>query len=989
MKREQFSWKIAAAALLLTAMCHAQYFGRVVAIGGHSSDLALDESRGVAYVANFTANRIDVVSLASAKVTKSMNVASQPSSLSLSPDGRHLVVAHFGNFEAPNTPRNALTVVDLSNNGRQTFALADPPLGVAFGADGRALVVTTKQFILFEPYGGTMLVIDTVAGVTAKTLPQPPANFPAEIVAASVAASGNRNYIAGVSDTILFFYDVTRRLVSSMGYVADPPLGPRTVSVSNDGDRWLAGWGVFDSKGLLAQFADPSGELEIGSHAIDTARNTIYAQVTRKDDEKTATPQLQVVDADNLRVRERLRLKENLSGKGVLSSDGATMYALSESGLTILPVGSLENQARVVASQEDIVFRGSGCSPTVVTQQIEITNPGGGATAFKLKASASGIRLSQTAGTTPATIQVSVDPSYFQNVKGTTVAAIEITSATAVNVIKPVRVLINLQDPDQRGSSINVPGKLVDLMADPQRNRFFILRQDTNEVLVFDGASYEQTATLRTGNTPTSMAFSHDRRYLLVGNDNSQYANVFDLETLEATEPIRFPFGHYPRWLAASGNAILAATRVAGPVHKIDQVDLFSRTATELPTLGIYENDIDINTALVASSNGSSIMAAQADGNLLLYNSSADTFTISRQDTDRLSGAVAASNYDMFVVGGTLYNSSLVPEAQFDSTIETTSGFVFVDQYGYRTGTQSGGGTGVIQRVDLTTGAGQKSTRMAEAPISGDETAVFTRAAAVLASRRAIINLTTSGFTVLPWSYDASVSMPEIQSVVNAADGTEAVAPGGLIVVRGYNLSPTNAASQEMLLQNALNESCLTVNGLSVPMLMVSSTQINAQLPFQAEGNVTMVLRTPGGVSDNYNLTVLPNAPSVFLKEIAQDYTVPLVVRASNGQVVTPANPLRWEEEAIIYLTGMGQTYPEVPAGKAAPAGEPVVPLTPPVVTLAGRQMPIVHSVLTPGQIGVNEIRIYIPRNTPKGMNQPLTVEQGGYSTTVAVRVVQ
>jgi uncharacterized protein (TIGR03437 family) len=192
-----------------------------------------------------------------------------------------------------------------------------------------------------------------------------------------------------------------------------------------------------------------------------------------------------------------------------------------------------------------------------------------------------------------------------------------------------------------------------------------------------------------------------------------------------------------------------------------------------------------------------------------------------------------------------------------------------------------------------------------------------------------------------------------------------------------------------MLLQNALNESCLTVNGLSVPMLMVSSTQINAQLPFQAEGNVTMVLRTPGGVSDNYNLTVLPNAPSVFLKEIAQDYTVPLVVRASNGQVVTPANPLRWEEEAIIYLTGMGPTYPEVPAGKAVPEGEPVVPLTPPVVTLAGRQMPIVHSVLTPGQIGVNEIRIYIPRNTPKGMNQPLTVEQGGYSTTVAVRVVQ
>ena len=149
------------------------------------------------------------------------------------------------------------------------------------------------------------------------------------------------------------------------------------------------------------------------------------------------------------------------------------------------------------------------------------------------------------------------------------------------------------------------------------------------------------------------------------------------------------------------------------------------------------------------------------------------------------------------------------------------------------------------------------------------------------------------------------------------------------------------------------------------------------------------MLRTPGGVSDNFNITVLPNAPSVFVKELAADYSVPLVVRASNGEVVTPANPLRWEEEAIIYLTGMGQTYPEVPAGKAVPSGEPVVPLTEATVTLAGRQIPIIHTLLTPGQIGVNEIRIYIPRNTPKGISQPLTVEQGGYSTTVAVRVVQ
>jgi hypothetical protein len=42
-------------------------FGTVVPIGGHASDIALDESRGIGYLANFAASRIDVVSLANHK----------------------------------------------------------------------------------------------------------------------------------------------------------------------------------------------------------------------------------------------------------------------------------------------------------------------------------------------------------------------------------------------------------------------------------------------------------------------------------------------------------------------------------------------------------------------------------------------------------------------------------------------------------------------------------------------------------------------------------------------------------------------------------------------------------------------------------------------------------------------------------------------------------------------------------------------------------
>ena len=115
-------------------------------------------------------------------------------------------------------------------------------------------------------------------------------------------------------------------------------------------------------------------------------------------------------------------------------------------------------------------------------------------------------------------VKVSIDPSSFQNQRGTLAAQILVRSTTAVNLPKAIRVLINLQDPDQRGTFVNVPGKLVDVLADPFRNRFFVLRQDTNEVLVFDGSNYRQLATLRTGNTPMSMALTFDRKMLMVGN---------------------------------------------------------------------------------------------------------------------------------------------------------------------------------------------------------------------------------------------------------------------------------------------------------------------------------------------------------------------------------------------------------------------------------------------------------------------------------------
>lgn len=978
--------------LWLAGACWAGTFGKVVAIGGQASDLALDESRGVVYVANFGANRIEVISTADLSLRPSMNVAAQPSALALSPDGRHLLVAHYGNFQAPSTSGNLLTLINLDSSARQTFALGAPPLGVAFGYDNRALVVTATDFLLFDPVSGATQQLATVQGVTANTLPAPPENFPPQIVGASVAASGDGRFIYGLTDTIRFKYDVRQGLVTSLGYTASPPMGPRVVSVNRDGTFYTAGWALFGSDGrLAAQFPNPLGLLHVGSHAIDTTRGLIYAQIPDGKPGELAPAVVTVVDADNLAVRERLNLPENLAGKSALSSDGSMMYSVSDSGMMALPVGSLDKARRIVISQEDLIFRGNFCNRSTATQEIQVTDPSGAATDFAFTPSVPGITISPASGTTPAVVRVSVDPAAFQNQKGTVTAQIDIRSAAAVNVPPPLRVLINSREPDQRGTVVNVPGKLVDILGDPVRDRFYILRQDKNQVLVFEGSSYTQIAALRTGNTPTQMAITFDRRYLLVGNDNSQIANVYDLQTLEAGPPIRFPRGHYPRSLASSGRTVLAAVRSAvSPEHKIDRVDLPMRTAVELPTLGPWENNVNLDTTLVASGNGASILAAQADGSVLLYNSNADAFTVWRKDFETLSGAYAASSQDRFVAGNRLLNSSLVPLQTFETSTGVSSGFAFVDQYGLRTTALDSASPGVIARIDLDAREVLRPTRLAEAPVLGRPGAAFTRTLAPLANRNAIVLLTASGFTVLPWTYEAAVAPPRIDRIVNAADYTKAVAPGSLISVIGRDLSPVNLATKEMPLPTALGESCLTVNGAPAPMLFISPTQANAQLPYFLDGNVTLTLHTPGGVSDNFMLNMTPTAPGVFRTVLEQTGAeVPTVVRAANNLPVTLSNPVHRGDTLVIYATGLGRTFPAVEAGSPAPFEPLAEAEIPPAVDLGGVGLPVLYAGLTPGYAGIYQINARVPGWVPAGISIPLTVRQGDASTTLTVRVVE
>jgi uncharacterized protein (TIGR03437 family) len=976
----------------LPALSPGATFGTVVPIGGQAADIALDESRGVLYVANFTAGRVDVLSVADNSIHTSIHVAAGPSSLALSRDGRFLVVTHFGNVPPPGSPGNALTVIDFSTNARQTFVLGSPPLGAAFGSDGLALVATTTEFLLLNPESGATTLVDTVAGVTATTMPAPPGTPPVQIIAAAMAASADGRWIFGLTDTIRFTYDVAAKHIRSGNYTATPPLGPRVVSAARDGSYYAAGWGVFARGGpLLAQFGNASGVLGVGSLAVDSASNILYSQVPTADAGTTATPVLTISDADNLAVRERLSLPENLAGRAVLNAAADTLYAVSESGVMVLSVGSLASVPRVAADREDLLFQGNFCQRGPIRQSLRITDPGGGQTTFSLHTDLEGVTLSPSSGRTPATVDVLIDPVKFLDRRGTVVSSITITSAEAVNLPPSVRLLVNNRRPDERGSFTAVPGTLADVVADPARDRFYLLRQDRNQVLVFDGSGLFQIAALRTSNTPTRMAITFDRRYLLVGHENSQLVYVYDLDTLQQLAPVVLPGGHYPRSIAASANAILAASRVAGSDNTIDKIDLTTRTATTLPSLGVFQNKIAIDTVLVSTPNGGAIAAFSADGNAFLYDAGTDTFTVSRKLGTSLSGAFAASGNGQFLVGNSLLNSSLVSLSRFSGS-DFPSGFEFVDAQGVRLTGPLGaaGNSGTLERLDLATGARIRPTRLTEQPLESGGGSVFTRNLAALSNRTALVALTVSGVTAVAWNFDAATVPPSIDRIVNAADMGGKVAPGSLISVFGSNLNPVNAATAEIPLPTALGESCLTANGAAIPMMFVSPSQINGQMPLHMEGRVTMTLYTPGGVSDDYYLNLLPLAPAVFQSGTAGPLTgIPVVVKAGNQELVTPSNPIHSGDEISIYATGLGPTSPEVESGLPPPASPPALAVSAPKVRLGGVELPVSYAGLVPGMVGVFRIDASAPAKALAGIQVPLEVSQGGVTATVMVRVVE
>ena len=1030
--------------LLSTLSCWGAGFGTVVPITGTVSDIALDERRNVVWAANLSAYRVEQVDIATRTLLTPLTVPMPPSAAAMSPDHRFLVVGEYQkpdpallstNPFAPET--GGYTLFDLDAGLRYDVNLNAPVLAVAFGSDGKALILTrtpavdpqnpgplTNLFLL-QPFPYQTLT--AIASITVKgvDLPVPLARFPTQIGQAAISVSGDGKMIVilASSDTdasatsrnsIVMRYSVATQTITTRGWISTPPQGPRSVSVDADGTNTLVAWTLYhyiDNDTIdWAQMPAANGAFNVGTHAWDLTRGLIYAQIPAPGD----TSVLHVMAPDNLAVYKRLQLPEDLSGKSQMSSDGQAMYSASASGVVILPIGQLPNLPQVGFSQEDMVFATDACNQLVVRQLLNIISLSSVNTDFSLSlpAGTTGVTLSATSGTTPAQVMVTIDPSAFQGAKGTTSIPLTLTSAGAVNLPVPLRLLINTRDFNQRGQIINIPGKLVDILTDQARSRLYILRQDINTVLVYDAATLQRIAFLRTGNTPTQMAFTADRKYLMVGNSNSQIANVFDLDTLQASAPIIVPGGHYPLSIGVAKSGIFVLSRLAldpptctpklTGAAVIDTVDFVNRVAytpctlSAGPNRSIYQNAFAATDgAMTPTPANDYLLLALADGTVIEYDDSVQSWVASRKDLTDLGGAYTAFSRNLFLAGPNLFDAGLVPLGQpFPATDGTSSGVGVLSGAGLRATATAASAPGVIQRINLTNRTEYNATLMAEAPMTassltttpvgqiGELISAFTRTLAISPDQSRIFALTTSGLTVLPSTFDAILAKPVVSSVVNSADLSSLVALGGAVNINGTSLATGSFTAGAPPLPNSLGDVCALVNNIPLPLFSVSPGQLVAQLPY-ISGASSLVVHNSGGVSAPFAFTIQAQAPAIY-----KTAGIVQVIRDDNGEPVGFTNPIHPNTALTIYVTGLGLTTPLPPLGTAAPASPPALVNAPPTVTLGGVSLAVSSAALVPGKIGVYAIHVTAPEKVQVAESAPLTVTAGGNSATYNVRVV-
>ena len=243
--------------------------------------------------------------------------------------------------------------------------------------------------------------------------------------------------------------------------------------------------------------------------------------------------------------------------------------------------------------------------------------------------------------------------------------------------------------------------------------------------------------------------------------------------------------------------------------------------------------------------------------------------------------------------------------------------------------------------------------------------------------------------------------MPQISTagVVNIATYlNENLAPGDIVAIFGDQLAPAGTEAQNPgppPLATKLGNTQVLVNGVAAPLYFVSSGQINFQLSYGVQpGQATVQVVSQGIAGNTRSINVTAAAPRVLIwpsTVIPGNYGI---VVAGDGSLALPASatvpsfktkPARAGDTIVIYCIGLGQTSPAATDGAAA-GTNPTQQVPQVRVDFGGifdniTTATSAYAGLTPTAVGLYQVNVTIPPNSPTGSAVPITIVSNGVAT--------
>lgn len=215
------------------------------------------------------------------------------------------------------------------------------------------------------------------------------------------------------------------------------------------------------------------------------------------------------------------------------------------------------------------------------------------------------------------------------------------------------------------------------------------------------------------------------------------------------------------------------------------------------------------------------------------------------------------------------------------------------------------------------------------------------------------------------------------------------VAPGGLISLLGINLAQREAQVDGLPLPRQIDQTEVLLGGLSLPLLYVSGTQINAQVPYDLSYDTQhqVLVRRGETLSVPQLFTVVPAVPGIFTRN-EQGSGQGIILKADQKTFAEPSTPAERGETVYVYCAGLGPVSPAVPSGEPAPEPGPATVLAV-TVEIGGVPAVVRRSSLVPGVAGRYVVETVVPASAPIGDQVAITVSVAGQKSqqaTLAVR---